>query len=106
LSVFAFIPTIITTGPPIPEQIRYEAESPDEAALVVAAKVFGFFLVKRTNTIITLRERLPDCTRETEYEILNILEFNSTRKRMSVIIRTPENKIILYCKVCACSLVG
>jgi magnesium-transporting ATPase (P-type) len=69
--------------------------------LVVAAKVFGFFLVKRTNTIITLRERLPDCTRETEYEILNILEFNSTRKRMSVIIRTPENKIILYCKVCA-----
>lgn len=65
----------------------------------MAAKVFGFFLVKRTNTIITLRERLPDGTRETEYEILNILEFNSTRKRMSVIIRTPENKIILYCKV-------
>ncbi|WIA12055.1 hypothetical protein OEZ85_012134 [Tetradesmus obliquus] len=96
--LLALCHTVIPEGPPIPEQIRYEAESPDEAALVVAAKVFGFFLVKRTNTIITLRERLPDCTRETEYEILNILEFNSTRKRMSVIIRTPENKIILYCK--------
>ncbi|KAF6253363.1 hypothetical protein COO60DRAFT_1547131 [Scenedesmus sp. NREL 46B-D3] len=96
--LLALCHTVIPEGPPIPEQIRYEAESPDEAALVVAGKVFGFFLVKRTNTIITLRERLPDGMRETEYEILNILEFNSTRKRMSVIIRTPENKIILYCK--------
>lgn len=82
------------------DDIRYEAESPDEAALVVAAKVFGFKMIKRTNTIITLHERLPDSrVHETEYEVLNILEFNSTRKRMSVIIRTPEDKIILYCKV-------
>lgn len=31
--------------------------------------------------------------------MLNILEFNSTRKRMSIVIRTPDNRIILYCKV-------
>ena len=37
--------------------------------------------------------------RETEYEILNILEFDSTRKRMSIICRTPEGKLKLYCKV-------
>jgi Cation transport ATPase (P-type) len=86
-------------GPPVPEEIRYEAESPDEAALVVAAKVFGFFMFKRTNTIITLRERLPEGMCETQYEVLNILEFNSTRKRMSVVLRTPDNKILLYCKV-------
>ena len=36
---------------------------------------------------------------EVEYEILNILEFDSTRKRMSVICRTPDNRLILYCKV-------
>ena len=30
------------------------------------------------------------------YELLNVLEFNSTRKRMSVIVRTPEDKIMLY----------
>jgi len=36
--------------------------------------------------------------REREYQVLNILEFNSTRKRMSSIIRTPEGKIKLYCK--------
>ena len=35
---------------------------------------------------------------EVEYEILNILEFDSTRKRMSVICRTPDNRILLYCK--------
>ena len=33
-------------GPPDPETIKYEAESPDEAALVVAAKVMGFFMCK------------------------------------------------------------
>lgn len=36
--------------------------------------------------------------RTKEYQVLNILEFNSTRKRMSSIIRTPEGKIKLYCK--------
>ncbi len=34
---------------------RYEAESPDESALVVAAKKFGFFFFRRTNTHITVR---------------------------------------------------
>eukprot|EP00803_Ostreobium_quekettii_P011454 evm.model.scf_1059.1 EVM.evm.TU.scf_1059.1 scf_1059:98-2784(-) len=33
-----------------------------------------------------------------EYEILNILEFTSTRKRMSVICRGPDGGILLYCK--------
>lgn len=36
--------------------------------------------------------------KDQEYQILNILEFNSTRKRMSVVIRTPDGKIKLYCK--------
>lgn len=34
-----------------------------------------------------------------EYEILNVIEFTSARKRMSVITRTPEGKIKLFCKV-------
>lgn len=33
-----------------------------------------------------------------EYEILNICEFNSTRKRMSTIARCPDGKIKLFCK--------
>jgi phospholipid-transporting ATPase len=33
-----------------------------------------------------------------EYQILNVCEFNSTRKRMSTVVRGPDNKIRIYCK--------
>ena len=33
-----------------------------------------------------------------KYKFLNMLEFNSTRKRMSVIIQDQNGKKILYCK--------
>lgn len=32
------------------------------------------------------------------YEILNVIEFTSARKRMSVIVRTPSGKIKIFCK--------
>jgi phospholipid-transporting ATPase len=35
---------------------------------------------------------------DVEYEILNVLEFNSTRKRQSVICRYPDGRLVLYCK--------
>ena len=35
---------------------------------------------------------------EVEYEVLNILEFNSTRKRMSVVVRAPDDRLLLYTK--------
>ncbi|KAG2453311.1 hypothetical protein HYH02_001535 [Chlamydomonas schloesseri] len=91
--------TVIPDGPTDVKSIKYEAESPDEAALVVAAKAFGFFFYKRTNTTITVRERTPCGTNDVEYEVLNILEFNSTRKRMSVVVKEKANdKIIIFCK--------
>jgi len=34
-----------------------------------------------------------------EYEVLTVIEFTSARKRMSVIVRAPDKKIYLYCKV-------
>lgn len=91
-------------GPADPAKIKYEAESPDEAALVAAGKVFGFFFYKRTNTTVFVRESEGGDVQEREYEILNILEFDSTRKRMSVICRTPEGKLKLYCKVRGCCM--
>lgn len=33
-----------------------------------------------------------------EYEILNVCEFNSTRKRMSTVVRAPDGTIKLFCK--------
>ncbi|GFR43003.1 hypothetical protein Agub_g4002, partial [Astrephomene gubernaculifera] len=91
--------TVIPDGPPEPATIKYEAESPDEAALVVAAKAFGFFFFKRTNTTVTVRERTARGEADVEYEVLNILEFNSTRKRMSVVIKDKAtDKILIFTK--------
>jgi hypothetical protein len=81
-------------GPEGPERMTYQAESPDEAALVAAARAFGFVFHARTSTAVLVREGGADAA----YEVLNILEFDSTRKRMSVICRTPEDRIMLYCK--------
>jgi len=35
---------------------------------------------------------------EYEYEVLNICEFNSTRKRMSSVVRAPDGTIKLFIK--------
>lgn len=32
------------------------------------------------------------------FDVLATLEFNSDRKRMSIIVRTPENRVMLMCK--------
>ncbi|KAM0986971.1 hypothetical protein ACFXTH_011173 [Malus domestica] len=80
--------------------VSYEAESPDEAAFVIAARELGFEFYKRTQTTISLRELDPVSGKKVErtYSLLNVLEFNSTRKRMSVIVRSEEGKILLLSK--------
>mmetsp|Transcript_27779 Transcript_27779/g.60872 ORF Transcript_27779/g.60872 Transcript_27779/m.60872 type:complete len:1284 (+) Transcript_27779:217-4068(+) len=98
LRLLAICHTVIPEGPADPTAIKYEAESPDEAALVVAAKALGFFFFKRTNTTVTVRERTPRGVHDVEYEVLNILEFDSTRKRMSVIVQDPSQRILMFCK--------
>ncbi|XP_053948295.1 probable phospholipid-transporting ATPase IM isoform X3 [Anastrepha ludens] len=74
-------------------RLEYQAQSPDEAALVSAARNFGFVFRSRTPNSITIEVM---GNRE-DYVLLNILDFNNVRKRMSVILRRGDN-IILYCK--------
>ncbi|XP_019069588.1 phospholipid-transporting ATPase 3-like isoform X2 [Solanum lycopersicum] len=93
--------TVLPEGEETPEKIRYQAASPDEAALVAAAKNFGFFFYKRTPTLIYVRESHVERMGQIQdipYEILNVLEFNSTRKRQSVVCRYPDGRLVLYCK--------
>jgi phospholipid-translocating ATPase len=33
-----------------------------------------------------------------KYRLLNLIEFDSARKRMSVVVRTPDGKIVCICK--------
>ncbi|XP_030473454.1 probable phospholipid-transporting ATPase 4 isoform X1 [Syzygium oleosum] len=78
----------------------YEAESPDEIAFLVAAREFGFEFVRRTQSSVFVRERYPSSGNpvEREYKILNLLDFTSKRKRMSVIVRDENGQIMLMCK--------
>ncbi|XP_036199728.1 phospholipid-transporting ATPase ID isoform X2 [Myotis myotis] len=75
-------------------ELYYKAQSPDEGALVTAARNFGFVFRSRTPKTITVHELGTAVT----YQLLAILDFNNIRKRMSVIVRNPEGKIRLYCK--------
>uniref|UniRef100_A0A8C2XNU2 Phospholipid-transporting ATPase n=1 Tax=Cyclopterus lumpus TaxID=8103 RepID=A0A8C2XNU2_CYCLU len=72
----------------------YLAQSPDEGALVTAARNFGFVFRSRTPDSVSIVEM----GRQRSYELLAILDFNNVRKRMSVIVRSPEGKLSLYCK--------
>ncbi|CAH9130070.1 unnamed protein product [Cuscuta epithymum] len=79
---------------------NYEAESPDEGSFLVAAREFGFEFCKRTQSSIVVRERYPSFHEpvEREVKVLNLLDFTSKRKRMSVIIRDESGQIFLFCK--------
>ncbi|KAE8648731.1 phospholipid-transporting ATPase 3 isoform X1 [Cucumis sativus] len=93
--------TVLPEGDESPEKITYQAASPDEAALVAAAKNFGFFFYRRTPTTIYVRESHVEKMgkiQDVSYEILNVLEFNSVRKRQSVVCRYSDGRLILYCK--------
>uniref|UniRef100_A0A665USZ2 Phospholipid-transporting ATPase n=1 Tax=Echeneis naucrates TaxID=173247 RepID=A0A665USZ2_ECHNA len=75
-------------------ELFYQAQSPDEGALVTAARNFGFVFRSRTPDSVSIVEMGKQRT----YELLAILDFNNVRKRMSVIVRSPEGKLSLYCK--------
>lgn len=62
-------------------ELYYKAQSPDEGALVTAARNFGFVFRSRTPKTITVHEMGTAVT----YQLLAILDFNNIRKRMSVI---------------------
>lgn len=75
----------------------YNAASPDELALVNAAKQFGFEFkgFDDDDNILVLEK---DTNEIHKFKLLNVCEFTSTRKRMSVIVRDPQGKIRLMCK--------
>ncbi|XP_075423095.1 phospholipid-transporting ATPase VD isoform X2 [Ascaphus truei] len=77
-------------------ELCYEAESPDEAALVHAASAYKFTLQSRTPDHVTVELGfLGPLT----FQLLHILPFDSVRKRMSVIVRHPmSNKVVVYTK--------
>ena len=83
-----------------PEKLELQAQSPDEAALVGTAKCMGFAFAGKTKKGLIVEVQGV----KKEFQILNILEFNSTRKRMSCIVKIPgaspndPPRALLICK--------
>lgn len=95
-SLLAVCHTVLTSRPDEknPNRIVYKAQSPDEHALVTTAKDMGFVFLERTQTEVII-EIFGEKKR---FELLNTIEFNSTRKRMSTIVKTDKGEIMLLCK--------
>ncbi|KAK9986313.1 hypothetical protein SO802_031264 [Lithocarpus litseifolius] len=76
------------------EAIDYQGESPDEQALVAAASAYGYTLFERTSGHIVIDvngEKL-------RFDVLGLHEFDSVRKRMSVVIRFPTGAVKVLVK--------
>lgn len=100
VSIHHFLALLATCHTVIPErkdeksEIKYQAASPDEGALVEGAVLMGYkFVARKPRSVIIQVDG-----QEMEYELLAVCEFNSTRKRMSTIFRCPDGKIRIYCK--------
>uniref|UniRef100_A0A674MP16 Phospholipid-transporting ATPase n=1 Tax=Takifugu rubripes TaxID=31033 RepID=A0A674MP16_TAKRU len=77
-------------------ELLYEAESPDEAALVHAAHVYGFTLRGRSADHVLVD--LPGIG-SVVVQLLHILPFDSNRRRMSVVVRHPlSGQVVVYTK--------
>ncbi|TGZ80506.1 phospholipid-translocating P-type ATPase [Ascodesmis nigricans] len=82
-------------------ELGFQAASPDEAALVKAAMELGYIVIDRDMDTITIKTfpNGPSSEPTSEiYKILEVIEFSSKRKRMSIVIRFPNGKICIFCK--------
>ncbi|KAF4615383.1 hypothetical protein D9613_002558 [Agrocybe pediades] len=99
-TVLSLCHTVLTATDPETGHIEYKAQSPDEAALVQAAADVGFVFLGKEREILFVRT--PGSTEPAKYELLDILEFTSARKRMSVVLRKvdagPNQDLLLLSK--------
>ncbi|KAM0722177.1 hypothetical protein Q7P37_001618 [Cladosporium fusiforme] len=90
----------------LPEQsetgeMSFQASSPDELALVRAAQELGFLAYERNAAQLTIKTFPNGFTGEPvfeDYQVLDVIEFSSKRKRMSVVVRFPDNRVCVMCK--------
>ena len=85
---------LVERSPEDRNKLVYKAQSPDEAALVSTARDVGYPMPERTQRGVIVEHG----GKKREYIVMDELEFNSSRKRMSMIVRRPDGKLRLYCK--------
>ncbi|KAJ3271263.1 hypothetical protein HDV01_006935 [Terramyces sp. JEL0728] len=94
LTLLSVCHTVIPEKDEHSEKIIYQASSPDEVALVDGARTLGYEFHTRRPKSVTMNADGVD----KEYQILQVNEFNSTRKRMSLIVRGSDGKVKLMIK--------
>ncbi|KAE9417253.1 hypothetical protein Angca_007598, partial [Angiostrongylus cantonensis] len=82
----------------VPEKVdgklSYQCSSPDEGALVRGAAAQGFlFHTRQPQKVI-----VAVLGKDEEFEVLDVIDFTSDRKRMSVVLRDSAGLIKLYTK--------
>ncbi|KAB1201997.1 Phospholipid-transporting ATPase 1 [Morella rubra] len=88
------VPIVVDTSDPAVKMVDYQGESPDEQALVYAAAAYGFMLIERTSGHIVI-----DIQGERQrFNVLGLHEFDSDRKRMSVILGFPDKTVRVFVK--------
>ncbi|CDO94169.1 unnamed protein product [Kluyveromyces dobzhanskii CBS 2104] len=85
------------------DSIVYQSSSPDELALVTAARDMGYVVTNRnasTLSITTYPNGFENQPVIEDYEVLENINFDSQRKRMSVAVKMPNdpNRVLLICK--------
>ncbi|XP_034990032.1 phospholipid-transporting ATPase IF isoform X5 [Zootoca vivipara] len=78
----------------ITSQLEYYASSPDEKALVEAARRVGVVFTGASAESMELKS----CGKPERYKLLHILEFDANRRRMSVIVESPSGEKLLFTK--------
>jgi magnesium-transporting ATPase (P-type) len=75
------------------------SSSPDELALISAAKKYGIKFIERNqyNELIIENDH-HQRSQLYKFELLNVIEYNSERKRMTVIVKAPNGEIKILCK--------
>ncbi|GAB2287519.1 Alanine--tRNA ligase, variant 2 [Dionaea muscipula] len=88
------VPITTDSDDPTVKWIDYQGESPDEQALVYAAAAYGFMLIERTSGHIVV-----DVQGEKQrFDVLGLHEFDSDRKRMTVVLGCPDKTVKVFVK--------
>ncbi|XP_063160925.1 phospholipid-transporting ATPase IH isoform X1 [Candoia aspera] len=73
----------------------YISSSPDEVALVEGIQRLGYTYLRLKENFMEILNRENDIER---FELLEVLSFDSVRRRMSVIVKSAKEEIFLFCK--------
>jgi len=75
-------------------QLQYQAASPDELALVQGARQLGFVFTSKEDDQVTINQASVLQT----YQVVAEVPFDSTRKRMSIVVKDQQDQYTLMTK--------